>query len=115
LSLTIEKHFCGETLVDVSIFSEVETCCGDVSDALEANIVKKSCCKNEVDVIDGLSEITINSFEDLDVIQQHVLFAYSFSYLSLFEDIPNVVIPHKDYSPPKLIKDIQVLDETFLI
>ncbi|MUU77990.1 HYC_CC_PP family protein [Winogradskyella endarachnes] len=115
LSLSIEKHFCGDTLVDVSIFTEADTCCGGDAKASEVSIVKKSCCKNEVDVIDGLSVITINSFEDLDITQQHILFAFSFSYLSLFEDIPKAIIPHKEYSPPKLIKDIHVLDETFLI
>ncbi|NRD20938.1 hypothetical protein HNV08_12850 [Winogradskyella eckloniae] len=115
LSLTIEKHFCGETLVDVAIFSDIEKCADDVVKTDATSVVKKTCCKDEIDVIAGLSEITINSFEDLDSIHQQILFAYSYSYISLFEGLPKLIIPHEAYTPPKLIKDIQVLDETYLI
>ncbi|WP_179008728.1 HYC_CC_PP family protein [Winogradskyella forsetii] len=115
LSLTIEKHFCGDTLIDVAIFSKSEKCSDDISEIDNVSLLKKSCCKDEIDIIEGLSDMTVNSFEDLDVIQQHLLFAYSYTYINLFEDLPNSVVPHKDYSPPILIKDLQVLDETYLI
>ncbi|WP_299111358.1 hypothetical protein [uncultured Winogradskyella sp.] len=115
LSLTIEKHFCGGVLVDVAVFTEVEKCSDDIVDNGENKIVEKSCCKDEVDFFKGLDEIITNSFEDLDDLQKQVLFAYSFSYINLFEDLPNLIIPHKDYVPPILIKDIQVLDEIYLI
>ena len=114
LSLTIEKHFCGDVLIDVAIFSESEKCLDDVAEGT-AETIKKSCCKDEVDVLEGLTQLTTNSFEDLDDLQKQVLLAYSFSYVNLFEGLPNLVIPHKDYIPPLLIKDIQVLDETYLI
>ena len=118
LSLTIEKHFCGDVLIDVAIFSESEKCEDDIAisdDLNESKTIINDCCKDEIDVIEGLSEIIITSFEDFEVIQQHVLIAYSYSYLNLFEDVSNQVIPHKDYVSPLLIKDIQVLDETYLI
>ncbi|WP_178989784.1 HYC_CC_PP family protein [Winogradskyella schleiferi] len=115
LSLTIEKHFCGDTLIDVAIFSESEKCSDDISYSDNDSIMEKSCCKDEIDVIEGLSNVTLNSFEDLDLIQQYLLFAYSYSYINLFEDLSNSIVPHKDYSPPILIKDLQVLDETYLI
>jgi len=116
LSLTIEKHFCGDVLIDVAIFSESEKC-GDAEffKQKQADIVKINCCKNEIDVIEGLSGVTLKSFEDLETIQQNVLFAYTYSYISLFADLSNSLFPHKDYSPPVLIEDIQVLDETYLI
>nr|WP_252723794.1 hypothetical protein [Winogradskyella psychrotolerans] len=115
LSLTIEKHFCGDTLIDVAIFTETEKCSDDLAQVEEASIRKMSCCKDEIDVIEGLSETTLNSFEDLDVIHQHVLIAYSYSYINLFEGLPNLVIPHKDYVPPAVVKDIHLLDEVYLI
>lgn len=115
LSLTIEKHFCGGTLVDVAIFTNAKKCSDDLTEVTETGIIKKSCCKDEIDVIDGLSEITINSFDGLDTIHQQVLIAYSYRYVHLFENLPNLVILNKDYLPPKLIKDIHVLDETYLI
>jgi hypothetical protein len=115
-SLTIEKHFCGDVLIDVAIFSESEKCGAiEVSKQQQADIAILNCCKDEIDVIEGLSEITLKSFEDLETIEQNVLFAYTFCYISLFSDLPNLNIPHKDYSAPIRIKDIQVLDETYLI
>ena len=115
LSLSVEKHFCGDVLVDVAIFSESKTCGMEVSKKKQRDVVKKSCCKNEIDVIEGISDLTINSFEDFDVIQQQVLFAYSYSYISLFEGLPNLVIPHSGYQPPTLVEDIHLLDEVYLI
>lgn len=115
LSLTIEKHFCGDVLIDVAIFSESEKCGMDMSKITDAETVKKDCCKDEIDVLEGPSEVIVNSYEDLDTTLKHVLFAYSFSYINLFEDLPNLTIPHYGYFPPMLIKDIQCIDETYLI
>ena len=115
LSLTIEKHFCGDVLIDVAIFSESEKCSDDIAEVNTTENIKKSCCKDEVDVLEGLNQLTTNSFEDLEDIQKQVLLAYNFSYINLFKGLPNMVIPHKDYSPPNLVEDIQLLDETFLI
>ncbi|SDS09620.1 HYC_CC_PP family protein [Winogradskyella sediminis] len=117
LSLTIEKHFCGDTLVDVAIFTKTDKCADDIVKHVDssASIIKMSCYKDEIDVIDGLSETTLNSFEDLDLIHQQVLIAYSYSYINLFEGLPNLVLPHADYLPPTLVKDIHLLDEVYLI
>ncbi len=115
LSLTIEKHFCGGVLIDFAVFTEVKKCSDDIVENGKNEITKKSCCKDEVDVFKGLDKVTTNSFEDLDDIQKQILLAYSFSYINLFEGLPNLIIPHKDYKPPVLIKDIQILDETYLI
>lgn len=117
LSLTIEKHFCGDVLIDVAIFTEIEKCSDDLVQIDEANtsITKMSCCKDEIDVINGLSETTLKSFEDLDVVLQHVIIAYSYSYINRFEGLPNLVIPHSDYLPPRLVEDIHLLDEVYLI
>jgi hypothetical protein len=115
LSLTIEKHFCGDVLIDVAIFTETEKCTDDIVDLDDNENVKKACCKDEIDVLEGLSQLTTNTFEDLDDVHIQVLLAYNFSYINLFEGLPNLVIPHKDYLPPILIKDIQILDETYLI
>ncbi|WP_299521312.1 hypothetical protein [Winogradskyella sp.] len=111
LSLAIEKHFCGDVLVDVAVFTEIDKCCSGDSD----KTTKDSCCKNEVDIVEGQDNITIKTFEDLEDIHKQVLFAYAHSYINLYEILPKQIIPHKDYSPPLLIRNIQVLDETYLI
>ena len=115
LSLTIEKHFCGGILVDVAVFTEVKKCGDTVTNTDSAEVLKKSCCKDEIDVFNGLNKMTTNSFEDLENIQKKILFAYIVSYINLLEYEPNLAILNKEYSSPILIKDIQVLDETYLI
>lgn len=86
-----------------------------MQDKDKSEIVKKSCCKDEIEIIKGQDELKTNSLDDLSSIQKQILFAYSFSYINLFEGLPKQTIPNRDYSPPKIVKDIHVLDETYLI
>lgn len=86
-----------------------------MQDMNQSEIVKKSCCKDETEIINGQDELKINSFDDLPSIQKQILIAFNFSYINLFEGLPKKTIPHRDYSPPEIVKDIHVLDETYLI
>lgn len=115
LSIAIEKHFCGGTLVDVAIFTKAKKCGTEMQDMNQSEIVKKSCCKDETEIINGQDELKINSFDDLPSIQKQILIAFNFSYINLFEGLPKKTIPNRDYSPPEIVKDIHVLDETYLI
>ncbi|TXG36565.1 HYC_CC_PP family protein [Seonamhaeicola maritimus] len=110
ISVTIEKHFCGDTLIDVSLFAEAEKCDMET----EEMALKKTCCKDEIDVVEGQNELIV-SFDDLDFEQQLFITSLVYSYVNLFEGEPKKIIPHKDYSPPNLVKDICVLDQVFLI
>jgi hypothetical protein len=113
LSLTVEKHYCGTNLVDTSVFSESKKCGG--MDASDTIYVKKPCCKDTIDLVKGQDELHTADFETIDFKLEFTINAYLFTYIQLFESLPKQIIPHKDYSPPNLIKDIQVLDETYLI
>lgn len=110
VSFTIEKHFCGDVLIDVSYFFEGDTCAMDV----EETIKKRSCCKDEVDVVKGQDELQLGAFKDFDL-QPEFVTAFVYTYINLFKGLPKQVIPHKDYSPPNLVADIQVLDQVFII
>ncbi|WP_111682012.1 HYC_CC_PP family protein [Winogradskyella tangerina] len=115
MSLVIEKHFCGGNLVDVAIFSEIDKCCGGKVDSDSMKVTKKSCCENEVDIVEGQDDLALKSFDDLNETQKQVLVSYAYVLANLYESLPKQIIPHRDYSPPLLIRDIQVLDETYLI
>ena len=110
VSFTIEKHFCGDVLVDVSVFVEAEKC------AMEAEemALKKTCCKDEIDVFEGQNELIV-SHDDLDFEQLQFVTSFIYTYHNLFESLPKQIIPHKDYSPPNLVLDLQLLNDTFLI
>ena len=112
-SFTVDKHFCGSMLVDKAVFSKADTCGMEM--ASEANdLAKDSCCTNEKVAVEGQDELKV-SFESLDLEQQVFLASFTWSYLNLFEGLPTQIIPFKDYSPPLLVSDIQLLDRVFLI
>jgi hypothetical protein len=111
VSFTIEKHYCGDTLVDVSVFAHAEKCGMESMEMLQ----KKSCCKDEVDVVKGQDELKFASFEDLNFEQLQFVSTLTYAYLNVFENLDKYIIPHKDYSPPNLVADIQVLDQIFII
>ena len=111
VSFTIGKHFCGDVLVDVSMFVEAEKC---AMESLEI-IHKKTCCKDEIAIVKGQDELKVSAFEDLDFEQQQVITVFTYLYSNIFKSLPKKTILHKDYSPPNLVSDIQVLDQVFII
>ena len=113
LSFTVEKHYCGDNLVDVSVFSEAKKCGMEISTDTET--IQKSCCKDEVDVVKGQDDLKLNTNTDLLPVQVLFLQSFVYGFNTLFESLPKQIIPHKDYSPPNLVADIQVLDQVFII
>lgn len=113
-SFAVDKHFCGDLLVDMAIFSEAKTCGMSMHTSSETGFTEDSCCTNEKVAVEGQDELKI-SFDSLNFDQQVFLSSFTFSYLELFEDLPQHIIPFKEYSPPLLVSDIHVLDQVFLI
>jgi len=114
MSFTVEKHFCGDVLVDVSLFANAKKC-GMDNEKATTETFKKSCCKDEVKLIKGQDELKFNTFDDLKFQQQIFLQTFVYSYVGLYESLPKKIIPNKNYSPPNIVQDIQVLDEVYLI
>ena len=115
MSFTIEKHFCGNILVETAVFTEVSGCGMDMSKFPSPETEKNDCCKNEVEAVKGQDNLKITSFDDLKFQQQLFLASFVHTFVNLFEGLPEQVIPHRNYSPPKLVVDIQVLDQVFII
>ena len=116
LSFTVNKHFCGTELVDRAVFSEANTC-GMHDQATESSIQKDSediCCQEEKVLVEGQTELKM-SFDELQFEQQVFLTSFAYSFIDLFEGLPEQVNPLKDYSPPMLVPDIRLLDQIFLI
>ncbi len=114
-SFTVDKHFCGSILVDKAIFSEAKTCGMDMHSHSETDLMDEdNCCSDQNISVEGQDELKI-SFQSLDLDQQLFLTGFTYSYSSLFEGLPQQVIPFKNYTPPLIVKDIPVLNDTFLI
>jgi len=116
-SFTIEKHFCGELLVDQAVFSKVKDCgmsSHNMDSVLVSDRFSDSCCSNTNLAIEGQNELKI-SFDTLNFNQQVFIAAFTFSFIELFEGTPELVVPFKHYSPPILVTDIHLMDQVFLI
>jgi hypothetical protein len=119
MSFSVDMHYCGDHLVDFSLSEKVDTC------MMKAELSKSSsecavmdmemdCCSDVEIVIEGRDDLKI-SFDQLTFDQQLFVASFAYTYINLFERFDENIIPFKDYSPPPLIRDIQILDQTFLI
>ncbi|MEE3999609.1 hypothetical protein V1T75_04590 [Tenacibaculum sp. FZY0031] len=118
MSFTVNSHFCGDMLVDTSYFVKAESCGMDMkqeSKPKECSVIKKNCCQDIASVVEGQDTLKHTSFDQLSFDQQVFIASFYYSYINLFEGIHDKVIPFKDYTPPLVIKDIQLLDEVYLI
>ena len=121
LSVSIEKHYCGEHLVDVAIFTQADDCGMEAADmdvktsGEEAVSMAKSCCKNVLDVYEGQDELSLEKTKELNTNQKVIVLALAtvFSGVDLFGLQNNPPFDH--YTPPLVVEDIQVLNEVFLI
>ena len=104
-------------LMDMALFVDVADCgMGMAYNENSQNLdeTKQPCCDDEVIFIDGQDDLKI-VFNDLDTDQQSFLIAFKHSYLNLFHVQTEKSVPFEQYPPPILVKDIQLLDEVFLI
>lgn len=113
--ITIESHMCGNVLIDVAVFTEVEKCKMEAFEMEQMAITKENCCKDELEVLKGQEDLKLTSLEDLRTDQEFFITSLVYSFANLFEGLPIQIILHKDYSPPILITDIHVLDQVFII
>jgi len=116
MSFTIDMHYCGDTLVDTSIFSKAKSCGMESMETstCESPELKKECCSEDQISFEGENELQL-TFEDLNFEQQVFVSSFIYSYINLFEGLEENIIPLKDYSPPLVVKDILLLDQVFLI
>ena len=116
-SFAVDQHYCGDVLVDFSFFGKAESCGMEMqqfSESYDDSLDKKVCCEDQTLAIAGQDDLKI-SFEKLSSEQQLFVVSFIYSYINLYEGSDMKIVPFKDYSPPPLIRDVQVLDQTFLI
>lgn len=116
VSWTIGMHFCGKSLVDIAFFDHAKICGMDQSSNTNSETAEwgnMSCCAHELAVIVGQDDVTTVHF-DSSIVQQ---FCYTSLYASyaLFIGADELVTSYNKYSPPTLVRDLQLLDRVFLI
>ncbi|WP_041326887.1 MULTISPECIES: HYC_CC_PP family protein [Robiginitalea] len=116
-SFAVDRHYCGDVLVDFSFFGKAESCGMEMQQSKDSHyhlIGNKGCCEDQTLAIAGQDDLKI-SYENLNDEQQVFVVSFLYSFINLYEGFDTKIVPFKDYSPPPLIRDIQVLDQTFLI
>ncbi|TVZ27163.1 hypothetical protein JM83_2188 [Gillisia sp. Hel_I_86] len=117
VSFTVDRHYCSNVLVGSSLFGYVETCSMQVRQKpflLECDISKKDCCSNEQMTVEGQENVKA-SFDKLEKDKQLLVAAFIHNNLNLFFELQADLNYFKYYTPPHLVKDFQVLGQTFLI
>ncbi|WP_281987765.1 hypothetical protein [Aquimarina aggregata] len=118
MSFTVDMHYCGDSLVDFSIFTEAESCGMEKAQPTEScdnpSMTEKDCCTDQQLVKEGNQDLKI-SFDKLTFEQQTFVASFFFTYINLFEGLDENIVTFKDYSPPFIERDVQTLYETYLI
>ena len=115
MSFTIEKHFCGDKLIDVALFSELNKCNMDSYSIDLQVLLKKMCCKDEVNIVTGQDELFMHNFDDLYIDIKVKLFKVRQSINHLISLEPLSEKSFNDFSPPKLIINLLIINQNFLI
>ncbi|RPD99633.1 hypothetical protein EGM88_03565 [Aureibaculum marinum] len=117
LSFTVQKHICGGKIADVAFFGDLDRC-GIPDEAFDNDyllkIEKESCCKDEVHFVRG-SNAKLKVVLKLQDQTQQFVFLFTYTYINLFKSVEEKLNSFLNYSPPIIIKNIQVLYETFII
>ncbi|MEX1383075.1 hypothetical protein [Lutibacter sp.] len=114
-SFSIYKHFCGDNLVAIST-EKVDNCC-DSKTTLKSNNLnfsKKDCCKNET-ALKNIQLFDTTSSKKIAKSQTLFLASFYFSFIEKLITVDTTIKFYKDFSPPTLVSNKQVLFQTFLI
>ena len=113
LSVTIEKHYCGDKLVDLSVFSSAEKC--GMEPSADGKISTKSCCKDTTELINGQDELSKLDSEITKRVNQLFVPALNYIRLAYIEPLSAKTDHFNGYDPPPLIVDNQSNYQVYLI
>lgn len=118
MSFTVDMHYCGDSLVDLSIFSEAESCGMEKAQpakSCENPVMTENDCCSDQQFLKEANQDLKTSFDKLTFEQQTFVATFFYTYINRFEGLDENIVPFKDYSPPFVKRDIQTLYETYLI
>lgn len=113
-SFTVEKHYCGDFLVDVSYTGNAKKC--NMEEGSTGVVEMKKCCKNEIAQIKGQDELQQYSLDDITFENQQFLTAFVISKKNLLSSYEvQKSVPQYYFPPPDIERDYQVFYQSFLI
>ncbi len=115
LSFTIEKHYCGRFLVDVSIVTPAKDCGMLLAQHnSDTTVQKMPCCKDELTIIQGQDELKNTLAYCIHKVSVAATIPTSTGITFLEVAEPQEVV-YTTYAPPDIGIDIPIFYQTFLI
>lgn len=66
MGVAISKHYCGDSLISTSVFTEAESCCGD-----------SDCCHNEISFFQLDEDYSLSSISEIPFVAEVDLIGFS--------------------------------------
>jgi hypothetical protein len=106
VGFTINKHYSGNQLFSIAIFSEPESCCADVCD----------CCNEETETIQFRADYTfsVDNFESTPSEMEFFAIAIAFTISECNFVLTETRIIDQDLPPPDELRNLSLL-QTFLL
>jgi len=116
MSFTVNMHYCGDKLVETTVFKSLKGCGIDMQKSTPEDCVfnKKSCCEDKHLAVEGQDELQLQ-FNKISLEKQVFIASFVYAYINLFEGIDKDVSLYQDYKPPLVVRYIYKMDETYLI
>jgi hypothetical protein len=111
-SFTVDRHYCGGSLIAISYIGKTEVCKSDIKDGFSVKI--KGCCSDEVQTIEGQDELQIHASKKLATKEQFVATNLIFHKILFVDEFPENDT-YKELSLENIPLNYQVLHQCFLI
>ena len=117
LMIVVDEHYCGDTLIDISFFGEANSCGMEkmeMANSKNLEIKQSDCCKDQQSFV----QVSVfNKEKDLNKQYYEIDFTSINSPLGvdIFQFLPSEKDDYKDFSPPEIYHNLQILYQTFLI
>ena len=101
-SFTVEKHYCGDVLVDYSVFGKAESCGMMSMDSAmtdKVDLMDGHCCSDETLAVSGQDDLKI-SHEKISIEQPLFIAAFVYAYIHAFNSLNDKVVPFREYASP---------------
>lgn len=116
LSFSISKHYCSNILVDTAVIQPAETCGMHYQnyDKPDKHQDEKSCCDDEVKLIEGQDELKISTVDfSLELPIEVTIFSLIYVFPEIYIKKPDIIF--NVYQPPEYESNLQLLHQVFLI
>lgn len=116
-SFTVNRHYCGKSLVDTAIFFAAKNCGMEMQRPVEnlaCTISKKGCCSDDQLLVVGQDQLKYE-LSDFFPAQQLLVYTYISTYLIPLDGFDLKTPEYKAHAPPFLERAIYKLYDHYLI